>query len=71
MVHNRLDNLPIDKEQSTLLVEETEEINIGDVENVRKIHLAKSLNPKEKKTLFNFFCSDQSTFHGRMLICQG
>lgn len=53
--HNRMDALLIDKEQSTLLVEETEEINIGDAEKVLNIHIAKSLNPIVKEKFIQFF----------------
>lgn len=50
-----MDTLPIDKEQSTLFVEETEEINNGDAEKVHNIHLEKSLNPTEKEEFIQFF----------------
>lgn len=63
MIHNRLGTLPIDKEQSTLLVEETEEINIEGAETVHKIHLAKSLDPMEKEKFIQFLHKGQSTLH--------
>lgn len=55
MTRGRLNDLPLDQEQSALLMEEIEEINIGDVANVHKIHLAQSLNPLEKKKFIQFF----------------
>lgn len=55
ITRSRLDDLPIDQEQSKLLMEGTKEINIGDANNVHKIHLAQSLNPLEKEKFIQFF----------------
>lgn len=48
LLDGRFDRMPLDWERSSLLVEKLEEVNIGDGENVRRIHLAKSPQPKEK-----------------------
>lgn len=45
---SELDNLPIEKENSALLMEEKEEVNIEEGEVVHNIHLARSLNQEEK-----------------------
>lgn len=51
----KLDNLPIEQDSSTLLMEETEEINIAEGEVVHNIHLEKSLNQEEKDKFIQFF----------------
>lgn len=49
-----LGNLPMERESSALLIEETEEVNIVEGEVVHNIHLAKSLSKEEKDRFIHF-----------------
>lgn len=68
--NSELDNLPVEKQNSTLLMEETEEISIAEGEVVHNIHLAKLLNQEEKDKFIQFFKQCLSIFLGPMQICQ-
>lgn len=62
MTRGGLDNLPINRDQLTFLMEEIEEINIEEAKNVRKIHLAKSLSPLEREKFIQFFTQRSINF---------
>ena len=57
----RLDIPPL-KERSALLLEMTEEINLGTPNNPKVIHFAASLSPEEKDEFIRFFLERRINF---------
>lgn len=54
-----LEDLSIDQERLTLLVEKTKEVNIGDAKIVHKIYLVESLKPKDRDKFIHYLSNDQ------------